>query len=540
MTIRLERRDWSSLGLLLLLAAALRVVFFSGGLGSDEIVYTSRALDILGGDWTPSSYIGAIRYGINLPLAVAFAILGPTIAAIGALYVLSSVAEVALVFTFARLAWGRREAVLSALILATLPLHVFVPGALLADAWLAVFITGTFLLFFMAERHRNPTFYFLAGITAGLVFSIKEVVIVFVLVFGLYATLIRQWKREWAWSFLGASMTFALNATFFTVVYDDPLYVLKVMTARTALLSEGDIQLETGPSYYLTYLFIKVYHTWLLGFLAVAGAVLALVRRDTEPSVREGVRYVLVWAGGLLLVFSLFPMSLVPFALAPKQTNYMAIFLAPLALLSGYLVARLRLSHRVAILTVMLGGSVALAAAEQVALRTFTANSRAALEFAASHSDLPIYGTTNNSRIAYLHRLVAQSPESFVPIRPIPRGDALVDKEGDHNDMYQAYVIVDWETMDWGSEHLRVSTIPACWEWFSELRPAQVGLGYVLLGGVLQGFGLVEPLLPQELGARVRKAVSSRLTPQPATVYRVRADCVRGMDAGSPRAFRTG
>jgi hypothetical protein len=84
---------------------------------------------------------------------------------------------------------------------------------------------------------------------------------------------------------------------------------------------------ETSPWAYTGFLFVKVYHTGLLGWLALAGWVLAL-RRPAEP----GTRFVLIWGIGLLLIFSLFPVSLSPPEFIRKTATYMEIFVTPLAL----------------------------------------------------------------------------------------------------------------------------------------------------------------------------------------------------------------
>lgn len=57
------------LPLIVILAAAalVRQMFFVGPLGSDDVVYLARTIDVAEGLWTSTDYNGALRYGHNSP-----------------------------------------------------------------------------------------------------------------------------------------------------------------------------------------------------------------------------------------------------------------------------------------------------------------------------------------------------------------------------------------------------------------------------------------------------------------------------------------
>lgn len=78
---------------------------------------------------------------------------------------------------------------------------------------------------------------------------------------------------------------------------------------------------ETSP-WLISVFFRKVYITGLLGWLALGGCLLAL--RRPEP----GIRFLMIWAIGLLLVFSVFPISLALPDFIRKVSSYMEIFIA--------------------------------------------------------------------------------------------------------------------------------------------------------------------------------------------------------------------
>ena len=216
-----------------------------------------------------------------------------------------------------------------------LPLDAALATSLNPDPYLALFISGSIVVFFFAESHDSHPQYFLAGLLAGWVFWIKEEVIVFGLVFLIFAAFQGRWRTGWLWFLLGGLLCCVADLIFFWLAYGDPFYhysvVHRAVGDQLAAQSFG----ETSPWAYIGFLFIKVYHTGLLGWLALAGCVLAL-RRPAQP----GTRFVLIWGIGLLVIFSLFPVSLSPPEFIRKTATYMEIFVTPLALLAGWFLAQ--------------------------------------------------------------------------------------------------------------------------------------------------------------------------------------------------------
>jgi hypothetical protein len=76
-----------------------------------------------------------------------------------------------------------------------------------------------------------------------------------------------------------------------------------------------------------------------------------------------------------------------PLRFIPKQTNYMLIFVAPLAMLGGYFLSRLGKKVSWAIVGMYIFGGVALSAFEQQVIHAFTANSKATFAFAQANQD---------------------------------------------------------------------------------------------------------------------------------------------------------
>src|SRR5438046_87813 len=89
-----EAGEWAALVALLSVAVTLRAVFFTGFFGSDEVTYTEAAYRILTGEWTSSKYIGSLRYGVNLPVAMFMKLFGVNEVAANLWSFVTSVGEV--------------------------------------------------------------------------------------------------------------------------------------------------------------------------------------------------------------------------------------------------------------------------------------------------------------------------------------------------------------------------------------------------------------------------------------------------------------
>ncbi|MBN8456165.1 glycosyltransferase family 39 protein [Accumulibacter sp.] len=333
--------DRLALAGLLAIALAVRLAFYTGFFGSDEVTYVANAYRLLDGDWQVSSYVGSNRYGMNLPLAAMAFLFGRHEMVANAYPLLCSLGEVALVFHFGRQLLGLRAAVLGALLLALLPLHAHYAGRLMADAPLALMITASFLFFWHGERNGDRCSFVIAGLAAGCSFWIKPHAIIYLAVFAAYPLLARRWDRRWLLMAGACGLMIAANCLLFRFLSGDVFFLVEAMRSRhtgvdRAAAAAAD-PFHVSAGYYLVYLLARVYHTWIVFHLALAALFLWWLRRRRGATADDdAMRFLLWWAAGLLLVFSLFVASWNPFVLIPKQTNYMLMFVAPLALLAGH------------------------------------------------------------------------------------------------------------------------------------------------------------------------------------------------------------
>ncbi len=511
-------------------ALLLRIVFYTGFFGSDEVTYVEYAFKLLDGDWAVSSYVGANRYGVNLPIAAFAALFGRSEWAAALYAIACSLGEIALVACMAGRLIGQRAALLAAVVLACLPTHVHLAGRLMADAPLALAITASFLFFFDGEMRHRPWSYFIAGCAAGFSFWIKQATIFYLLVFLIYPLMFRRLDGRWTWMVLGFLLVFLSNNLLFQVLTGDPLYLLKAMSSRHAsgyLENEAATgAMSNSPLTYLNYLFLKIHHTWLLGYLAGLGVLAWLMRRrKNPPDVHDqGSKFVVFWGLGMLGVMSLLVVSFRPLMLVPKQTNYMLMFATPLALLAGYWLAQVQTNRQRVMLMLVVAPSIMLAALHQATVHVFTANSKAAVKFAAANPQAKVLANTNPYRAATFDNLVRPSA------RPAHIGsmDELAATQqslasGSGGTPAERLVILDTTTLAWSSSEpmRRLEDVPPCWIKQGVLTPELSRTSQIVRSSVLGVLGG----LPAATGSALATRLQPHLTPAAAVVFRVPPHC---------------
>lgn len=502
------------------LAAILRVSLFTGFFGSDEVTYAGSAYSVYSGEWRVSNYIGALRYGVNIPMAVFMRLFGVSEFSANLWSLLCSVGEVILVFVAGRMLFGTKAAILAAIVLALLPIHVHYAGRLMADSPLAFFITLSFVLFFSAERSRNVAWYALSGMAVGLAFWVKSVVVIFAAVFGLRALACRKWDWRWSWMVAGALLVIGLNFAFFAWLTERPFYLNTVTRAAIDRFVGSSIE-HTAPTYYLEYLFFDVRHTWLLGLLSLAGIVMWVVREASEQTPNEAMRYVVIWALGLIAVFSLAIVSISPVKLIFKQTNYMLMFVAPLALLAGHFLANLSRPALALVMVPLVAGSLGLAILERQAVLVFVANSKAVARFAQTRSDAIVFASENNVRADRYYAIMTRRLDEPQRVFPLSNWFEQVDRGSPAR---TAYAIVDLQTIEWqlqASSITGTDNVPGCWIPEGVLAPVMSVGSAKLVRMLTTAVGWMPSRLAPALSSRLQALAE----PRPAYVYQIPDDC---------------
>lgn len=526
--IPLRPADWPHLAGVLVVAIALRTLFYTGFFGSDEVTYIMTANNIASGHWNASDYIGATRYGMNLPVALSIYLFGLSEASANLWPLLCSLAEVALIFVLARWLWNPRAAVASAGLLALLPLHVHFAGRMMADPPLAFFLSLSVALLLRSTHSKVPFMALAAGLAWGGVFWIKEsVAFLYLPIFLLLNFYLFQFNGRWLWLFFGMVLAFAANCILMNYVADNPMHIFAVM--KEAVLKIRGMQLKTSPWFYFHYLFEDIRHTFLLGYLAVAGILLYGLHYWRTKQVSQEIQFVILWAILLVGMFSLAIVSLSPIQLVMKQTNYMLIFAGPLALLAGWFLSTLSNRILIPLGVLVVSGSVFLAALEQQAVTVFTANSKSTYAYLRDHPEVSLLGTTNNERAVLFYAMMDGHPDlrdRFLSFNDLHGAvNSKVNAEGFALATDKSVLaVLDLQNSDWGNAPgaiRRLADVPTCWKPAGTLIPATLGSGHWLV----QGLVYIGKLLPMHLQQIFMQNLQPVALPVTAHLFHVERAC---------------
>jgi len=494
------------LTLILFLSLFIRLFFFNGEFGSDEVVYLSRSLDVTNGQWPSSNYNGALRYGYNIPSGLLIYLFGLNMFTANLWPLICSLVEISLVFLFAWQYINHKAALFSALLLAFMPLHVAVATRLHADPVVSMFLTLSFVAFYKAERESSKGLYFMTGIFLGCVFWVKELASVAFFAFLLYPIFIRKIKTQWLYLVSGGLVMLLAHFALMEFIAGDPLHAIKTVSGQMSRGFIGAIQGEDDPWYYFHYLFLDIKHTWLTPFLALPALLLF---RKTTPLGGDGdaLKYAIFWLISLLVVLSFFPVSVTPLRFAMKQSNYLTLFLAPLALIAGAALSALPRRTAYLLTALTLSGGFLLAALEQQDYRVFTANSRGLLVFSENHPNQDIYGSVNNGRIACFHQIINNKDCNNSNIHEFSEIPADTSDISDG----KVFTVIDRETLDWGIHDKKIVDVPPCWHEIETVTPASIGNSHFILDSILK----VSQFLPANLADKFREMQN----PKPAKIY---------------------
>jgi len=466
-----------ALWLILLLALVVRIITYNGIFGSDDLVYLERASQLARNEWLSANYNGALRYGFNLPTAVFIAIFGTSPFVANLWPLLCSLVEIGAVFIFTNAVMNFRAGVFASLLLATTPLHMAVATRIHADPVVSMFITVSFVLLYFGAQQRQRTFLFLAGCTIGGIFWTKELAAVTWFAFLPMLWLFRGQWRNCLYVIAGTVFMMLLHGLLMYVIASDPLHLVKVVTGAVNRNFINGGPVNDGAAYYLRYLFIDVRHIGALAYLALAAVVLVPRMVSISPQMHTGFIFTLIWLARLPLVLSVFPVSLNPLRFPMKQSNYITLFIAPVAVLAGMTVATLsrRFGHLLLFVCVTFG--LLLGALQQADYRVFSANSKALALFAAENPHALIVGSVNNSRLgSALTRIdhPGLASADIVEFDDFNRTSNLI-REKVRNSV-NIFVVLDAQTLTWGATKAPSPTVLSCWQHIRTLTP--VGLAW--------------------------------------------------------------
>jgi hypothetical protein len=339
-------RRWGWPGGIVLGALAVRLFFFTGLQGEDDILYSGAAHGLSQGRLDSGAGVLGMRWGVVAPMALLYGIAGVHAASLAAVPLVSSLALVGMAYGFGRSLYSEAEGRWAAAFVALLPLDVFHATEVHADLPQSALATGAIALGWSALRGGQGRKALVLSLAAGLLLGwahlAKESAFLFAIAFLPWVRDRRAWGRL---GLIAAAFAAVVGAelAFYGVFRGDALY--RVHAAREiqdAAAAQGLVGRVTDLAKAFFYpLGTNFPYTGGFFFLVAAGLVWALLR-DREASIR-----VAAWGGLLFLLLAFWPVSLAPYKPAVAvRPRVLAAIEVPVALLAARFLVRALLSWK--------------------------------------------------------------------------------------------------------------------------------------------------------------------------------------------------
>lgn len=291
-------------------ALVLRIVFFGGLLGWDDVAYVEAARALREGRYLPVSTFD-LRYPYTVPLALCQAWLGESERVHALVPLLYGAAHLTLAFLVGALFGGRRVGLLAMGLLALVPLDVIAATDLHADVPVAVFMAAALYAVERSLAAGAPAPWLVAaGAALGLGVLTKETSLAIAVVL-----VIRIWRSSGpvalarsGWLAAGALAVLGVDAAWLAAATGDPLFrYAGAPRFHTALMA----QIEPSRAWMLDYPRMLLdpradsfgYFAGLF-YLALAATVWGL---GTRPAVTHRLA---VWWATVLVLFNFAPLDL--------------------------------------------------------------------------------------------------------------------------------------------------------------------------------------------------------------------------------------
>lgn len=352
------------------------LAFWRGMRASDDLDYAQVAMSHLDPAHSPPLFnrpdFHNGRLGTIGPLALIFALFGPSSLALAILPLISTVLTASMVAWLAWRFWGNACGLTAGLLYASLPLTIgeatfYVPEPM---ATLEICVAIALVVIALDREKRAGLLRFIAGATIGIAYLTTEVSALILPALFVYLWLAGKGSRRDVWLIAGFALIFGAELIYHAAVNGNALH-------RFALTQGyGDDPLVRATnSGGLAYRLFKAYPALFIypnldfgvtGGLMVIGGLFGLIRwRETSLFV--------IWAAVILLFYNFMSGSLKEYIAIPVAARHVAPALVPLLILFAKLLVTIWDWAGRAIRSLLIAGGVGLATASLIVMYLNTA-----------------------------------------------------------------------------------------------------------------------------------------------------------------------
>ncbi len=204
-------------------ALLLRLASFTGLIASDDLFYSRYAQLMADGQYVPEYSHRAIRYGLLLPVGLLYRLIGVSEWSTIAVPLFASSVSVVLLALIAARLFGRRAAVIAALLLATFPLHLYFATVLVPEAVLGFYLLLALFVYVRTDEWRPLPAGALTGIVLGMAYLTKEPALFVAPALVIDAALRRRWRLALGVT-VGLAVVIALEHGYYFAATGDLLF----------------------------------------------------------------------------------------------------------------------------------------------------------------------------------------------------------------------------------------------------------------------------------------------------------------------------
>lgn len=330
---RRDRVNWVLFLFICVAGFLMRLACATGLIASDDLWYSRFAQSLASLKYVPEPIHYALRYGLTIPVAIIYRLLGIREWTTYLWPLLASSASVPLLMIVGARLVGQRAALLGGLLLASFPVALLYATILVPEPVAGLYVLLGLLLYLETEEKRSLLFAILAGLTLGVAYLTKESAAFVVLALLIDALLRRRWRTAFGIS-VGAIAVVGVEFGYYMMATGDLLYRLHAMKMH----EESPMVLVANQN--LSYRLLKSYPRLMLlpsvslgvhSTFALLVTALGLIRWRPQR-----LQLLLLWIGAPWLYLNFGSSSLTHYTALPVADRYLEFCYAPLFLLAGF------------------------------------------------------------------------------------------------------------------------------------------------------------------------------------------------------------
>lgn len=401
----LKNKQFQKLIAILALGVFLRILFFPGFYPSDQYSYSVDAVKIVNGKWQVPDYGASTRWGIIIPTAFFYWLLGVNEFSSTLWSMLCSIGTMIVAYLLGKQLKDETSGLLAAFLLAIFPLEIIYAGQLMADGPLSFWLLFALFCFLRGEaleaRKTRRVSYLLSGFALAMAYASKLVTMLIAPFFIVYIIVRRRIDLQHGWIFLGFVIVFALEFMVYQVAAGNGFHRLSLMMQAGARqspgIASGSLNAITGIWAYFYWLLVDIHYVGI-AFVVLAIILIFRIVKHWPRENTETWQYwsVVHWSVTMMMILSFFPISTKPYIPIYKQSNYMLMFTAPMLVVLGFALTQIPHHYRYVCLCLIFLCGLPCSYVMKESHRAHVDNSRAIYSFYKEHRDLPLFAATYN------------------------------------------------------------------------------------------------------------------------------------------------